>query len=68
VQVARFDFSLEALGFQSCYRIYFLVPLTRAEYGRLVLHEGKTVDAFDYERLASELRVTPYDAFAIRLQ
>lgn len=66
-RVAQFDFGLDALGFVSCYRIYFLASLSEEQYRNIVLHEGAAVDAFDYHRLMNELRVTPYDAFAIRL-
>lgn len=66
-RVAQFDLGLDALGFTSCYRIYFLAEMTDAEFKRLVLHEGAAVEALPYERLMNELRVTPYDAFAIRL-
>ena len=66
-RVAQFDFGLEPLRLQSCYRIYFLVALTQADFEDLVLHEGSAVEAFDYDHLMTKLRLTPYDAFAIRL-
>jgi hypothetical protein len=43
------------------------LPMTLAEVGRVVLHEGKDVQAFSGETVLNTLRVTPYDAFAMFL-
>ena len=63
----RFDFDLTGLGMARYYRIYYVVEMTLAEVGRLVLHEGKDVQAFPGEHILSTLRVTPYDSFALFL-
>ena len=64
---SRFDFDLAELGMDRYYRIYYVVPMTRAEHDRLVLHEGREMKAFSGEAILQELRMTPYDAFALFL-
>lgn len=64
---SRFDFDMAELGLAQYYRIYYVVPMTSAEAERLVLHEGKAVRAFSGEEVRRQLRVTPYDAFALFL-
>ena len=63
----RFDFDLTGLQMGRYYRIYYLVVMTIAELSRVVLHEGKDVQAFSGETVLNTLRVTPYDAFAMFL-
>jgi 8-oxo-dGTP pyrophosphatase MutT (NUDIX family) len=63
----RLDFDLTELRMGRYYRIYYVVGMTLAELGRLVLHEGKDVQAFAGEAVLNTLRVTPYDAFALFL-
>ncbi|MBI2316596.1 MAG: NUDIX domain-containing protein [Betaproteobacteria bacterium] len=63
----RFDFDFRTIGMRPCYRIYFLVPMSEAEFQRLVLHEGEALGVFSYQELADGMRVTPYDAFALHL-
>lgn len=63
----RFDFDLGELGLGKYYRIYYVVPMSLREFSRLVLHEGSAVEAFVPEDMLKELRVTPYDAFALSL-
>lgn len=63
----RFDFDLAELGMARYYRIYYVMPMTRAEQERLILHEGRAVQAFTDEEILHKLRVTPYDAFALYL-
>ncbi len=62
----RFDFDLGADGGR-LYRIYYRVAMTSAELASLVLHEGADVQALPAERLLHELRMTPYDSFALFL-
>lgn len=64
---SRFDFDLAELGMDRYYRIYYVTPMTSAEHDRLVLHEGRDVKAFSGEAVLQELRMTPYDAFALFL-
>ena len=63
----RFDFDLTALGAGRYYRTYYVIKLSEAERTRLVLHEGRAVQAFPGETVCRELRVTPYDAFVLFL-
>ena len=63
----RFDFDLAGLGMERYYRIYYVIPMTNAELDRLVLHEGRALQAFSGEEIIQDLRVTPYDAFALFL-
>ena len=63
----RFDFDLAELGMDRYYRIYYVMPITRAEHDRMVLHEGRAVQAFSGEEILHKLRLTPYDAFALFL-
>jgi 8-oxo-dGTP pyrophosphatase MutT (NUDIX family) len=63
----RFDFDLTGLQMGRYYRIYYVVEMTLAELGGVVLHEGKDVQAFPGETVLNTLRVTPYDAFAMFL-
>jgi len=63
----RFDFDLAELGLEHYYRIYYVMPMTAQEQMRLVLHEGRAVEAFTGEDILHKLRVTPYDAFALFL-
>ncbi len=63
----RFDFDLAELGMDQYYRNYYVTPMTSAEHDCLVLHEGREVKAFSGEAVLQELRVTPYDAFALFL-
>lgn len=63
----RFQYDLKRFGRGKIDRIYYEVPVTRAEFKRFVLHEGKAFRAFTGRQLLCEKRVTPYDAFAIWL-
>jgi len=63
----RFDFDLTGLQMGRYYRIYYVVAMTLAELGGVVLHEGNDVQAFSGETVLNTLRVTPYDAFAMFL-
>lgn len=64
--VMRFDFEVARMGLTPCYRTYFQVPITRPELGALVLHEGQAMAPMSIAELAAA-RVTPYDAFALKL-
>lgn len=64
---SRFDFDLAELGMDRYYRMYYVIPMTSVEHDRLVLHEGLEMKAFSGETVLQELRLTPYDAFALFL-
>ena len=60
------NFDLSRLGQKQCYRTYYEIKVTAAAVSRYVLHEGAAM------RLASpaelfDLRLTPYDSFALWL-
>jgi len=63
----RFDFDLAELGMARYYRTYYVMPITRVAQDRLRLHEGCAVQAFTGEEMLHQLRLTPYDAFALFL-
>lgn len=67
VYFTRFDFDLGELRMGRYYRIYYVVRMTEAERRRLVLHEGQAFGAFTGEELLNQMRITPYDAFALFL-
>jgi 8-oxo-dGTP pyrophosphatase MutT (NUDIX family) len=62
----RLDFDLRKLGQKHCYRIYYEVRTTEAEVAQFVLHEGAEMRLFAPDELF-DLRVTPYDSFALWL-
>ncbi|MEW6248478.1 MAG: NUDIX domain-containing protein [Nitrospirota bacterium] len=67
IYFTRFDFDLRKIGKGTYYRIYYVVPMSQREQERIVLHEGQGVKAFSGEELLSEIRLAPYDAFALFL-
>lgn len=67
VYFTRFDFDLRTIGKGTYYRIYYVVPMSLGERERVVLHEGQGVQAFSGEELLNEMRLAPYDAFALFL-
>ncbi len=66
-EVSRMDFDFGPVGLGRAFRAYYLVDIDDAQAARLVLHEGQRVEAFPYERLVADLRLVPYDAFALHL-
>jgi 8-oxo-dGTP pyrophosphatase MutT (NUDIX family) len=63
----RFDFDLRRLGAGRYYRNYYVVRVRREQQARLVLHEGQAVKAFPGEVMLRDVRLVPYDAFALFL-
>ena len=63
----RFDFDLTTIGKGAYYRIYYVVPMSLGEREHVVLHEGQGVQAFSGEELLNDMRLAPYDAFALFL-
>jgi 8-oxo-dGTP pyrophosphatase MutT (NUDIX family) len=63
----NFDFDLTKLGRGICYRAYYTVPVTLAEFGRFRLGEGDAIEAMSAEDLFGRKPITPYDAFALWL-
>lgn len=67
-EFTRFDFDFAPLGQPRVFRLFYEVPVTRKAYRRFNLHEGKACRDFSADEvLGDDLRVTPYDAFAIWL-
>lgn len=64
---ASFDFDLSPAGLASFARDFYVVPISREEHSRLVLHEGAAMRVFHGNELFREPRLTPYDSFAIYL-
>jgi 8-oxo-dGTP pyrophosphatase MutT (NUDIX family) len=61
----RFSFDFAPLGHPLVTRIYFEVQVPRADFDKIVLHEGADFQAIAGKELLSVRKVTPYDAFAI---
>ena len=64
---ARIDFDLGGLQLGRYYRSYYVVQITGATVARLVLHEGASLRVVPPVEALTQLRVTPYDAFALFL-
>jgi 8-oxo-dGTP pyrophosphatase MutT (NUDIX family) len=63
----RFDFDLGGVGLPKYFRAFYIVPISAREYSRLTLHEGAEMRLFSGAEILSDLRVSPYDDFAIML-
>jgi 8-oxo-dGTP pyrophosphatase MutT (NUDIX family) len=64
---ASFDFDLQPIGLDYCYRKYYEVPVTLEAWSRAVLHEGAAVHALSGDDALSLAPISPYDAFALFL-
>ena len=49
------------------YRKFYVVNMSMEQLNMLELHEGQEYGAFKAEQIFNELRVAPYDAFALFL-
>ena len=63
----NYIYDLRDLSRRSAYRRYFAIDLKADDLQRLTLGEGCSMVVFDRETVLSELRLTPYDAFALFL-
>lgn len=63
----NFSFDLTCLGLQSYCRRYYFVSVSEAEFLSLRLGEGQGIGAFSGSKLNTEIRLIPYDAFALEL-
>lgn len=63
----RFDFDLRPTGLKLCYRSYYEVAVTAAQFARLRLHEGAEMRAFPGEEALGLRYLSPYDSFALFL-
>jgi 8-oxo-dGTP pyrophosphatase MutT (NUDIX family) len=64
---ARIDFDLGGLELERYYRSYYVVHITGETAARLVLHEGAAMRVVPGPEALTQLRLTPYDAFALFL-
>lgn len=65
--VARLTFEAVELAIPSHIRSYFLVPISPAEHGGLVLHEGAAMRLFTLSEIMAHAKVSPYDRYALWL-
>lgn len=63
----RFDFDLGGVGLARYFRSFYVVTIAADDFNRLVLHEGADMALFSGPEILSELRVSPYDDFALML-
>jgi len=64
---AKFDFDLSPIGLGKAYRSYFEVHINSDDMNKICIHEGKEAKLFEASQLFTEIRITPYDEFALRL-
>ena len=60
-----FDFDLSMIGAGNVYRAIYEVPVTHNELACFSLREGLACEAFTTRTILTEIKVTPYDAFAV---
>jgi 8-oxo-dGTP pyrophosphatase MutT (NUDIX family) len=63
----RFVFDLRAIGSVKCNRDYFIVEVTHEALAACRLGEGAAIQSFTAEVALRDLRLVPYDSFAIFL-
>lgn len=63
----EFTFDFGFVGDGIAYRRYFIVTLPHETLDGITLGEGAAVEAFTGEQALTDLRLVPYDAFAIWL-
>lgn len=62
-----FDFDFSFMGERVVYRTYYEVPIQTSQVAGLTLGEGAALRLFDAVALFGDVRVTPYDSFALWL-
>lgn len=70
VKLDRFvclEFDLSAISVGKVFRAVYEVPVSEREFGAFKLREGRACEALSPSDILLNLRVTPYDAFAIWL-
>ena len=63
----RSEFDLSSMGAGKVYRAVYEVPVSESEFAAFRLQEGRACEALTARKILLELRVTPYDAFAVWL-
>jgi 8-oxo-dGTP pyrophosphatase MutT (NUDIX family) len=61
----RLSFDLSSIGAGSVYRAVYSVPVAKEQMAAFELQEGVAFEALAPGKILTELRVTPYDSFAI---
>ena len=67
IYFTRLEFDLAGIGLRRYYRMYYVISMTSDDFERIRLHEGRAAKVFSGEVIFNELRMTPYDAFALFL-
>lgn len=62
----RLEFDLRPLGLERYFRSYYEITVSRAELGRVVLHEGAAMRSVPGDEILA-MKLVPYDAFALFL-
>lgn len=65
--IANFEFDLTPIGLSKAYRRYYEVHINAFEFSKICIHEGKEARLFRVKEMLPEIRITPYDAFALKL-
>jgi 8-oxo-dGTP pyrophosphatase MutT (NUDIX family) len=63
----RLDFDLSPMGAAKVFRAVYEVSVTEREFDAFVLREGLACEALTARAILTELKVTPYDSFAVWL-
>jgi len=64
IEFITFTFDLTRLGQKQCYRTFYEIKISEAEFRRYVLREGAAMRLIPPTELFN-LRITPYDSFAL---
>ncbi len=61
------DFDMSDTGSRVFYRRYFKAQITQAQVNKISLGEGKNYGLFTPEELDGQIKIVPYDSFALLL-
>lgn len=64
-EFTRFEFDFTPLGYGKVKRIYYSVNVNKVEFNNFKLHEGAGIKVFKKNDILTQLKVTPYDSFAV---
>lgn len=67
IYFTRFEFDLRPIGLRPMYRWFYEVPIERADYARLHLHEGAGMALFTGTEVLSEPQLSYHDGYALWL-
>jgi 8-oxo-dGTP pyrophosphatase MutT (NUDIX family) len=63
----RLDFDLSSIGGAKVFRAVYEIRVAASQFDQFVLREGLACEALTPRAILTELKVTPYDSFAIWL-